>query len=65
MFISLDLMLLLNKTKSHVNLYLVIPLVDTRHIWKLGKSPLLSCLQQLSYVSLVPCLYLGPPLVDS
>ena len=38
MFISLDLMLLLDKTKSHVNLYLVIALVDTRHIWKLGKK---------------------------
>ena len=42
--ISLDLMLLLDKTKSHVNHYLVITLVDTRHIWKLGKSSLLSCL---------------------
>ena len=45
-------MLLLGNTKSHVNLYLVITLVDTRHIWKLGKSPLLSCLRQLSYVLL-------------
>ena len=32
MFISLDLMLLLDKTKSHVNLYLVITLVDTRRV---------------------------------
>ena len=45
-------MLLLDKTKSHVNLYLVITLVDTRHIWKLSKSLLLSCLQQLGYVLL-------------
>ena len=52
MFISLDLMLVLDKTKSHVNLYLVITLVDTRRIWKLSKSPLLSCLWQLSYVLL-------------
>ena len=50
--ISLNLMLLLSKTKSHVNLYLVITLVDTRCIWKLSKSPLLSCLWQLSYVLL-------------
>ena len=49
MFISLDLMLLLGKTKSHANRYLVITLVDIRHIWKLSKSPLLSCLWQLSY----------------
>ena len=34
MFISPDLMLLLGKTKSHVNLYLVITLVDTRCLWK-------------------------------
>ena len=52
MFISSDLMLLLSKTKSHVNLYLVITLVDIGHIWKLSKSPLLSCLWQLSYVLL-------------
>ena len=39
MFISLDLILLLGKTKSHVNLYLVITLLDTRRIWKLSKSP--------------------------
>ena len=52
MFISLDLMLLLGKTKSYVNLYLVITLVNTRRIWKLGKSPLLSCLRQLGYVLL-------------
>ena len=52
MFISLDLLLLLDRTKSHVNLYLVITLVDTRHIWKLSKSLLLSCLQQLGYVLL-------------
>ena len=52
MFISLDLMLLLGKTNSHVNLYLVITLVDIGHIWKLSKSPLLSCLWQLGYVLL-------------
>ena len=52
MFISLDLMLLLGKTKSHVNLYLVITMVDTMHLWKLSKSLLLSCLQQLGYVLL-------------
>ena len=50
--ISLNLMLLLGQTKSHVNLYLVITLVDTRHMWKLRKSPLLSCLRQLGYVLL-------------
>ena len=44
MFVSFDLMLLLGKTKSHVNLYRVLTLVDTRRIWKLSKSPLLSCL---------------------
>ena len=38
MFIILDLMLLLDKTKSQVNLYLVITLVDTSRIWKLGKK---------------------------
>jgi len=41
MFISLDLMMLLDKTKSHVNLYLVITWVDTRRIWKLAR---VSCL---------------------
>ena len=61
MFISLDLMLLLGMTKSHVNLYLVITLVDTRHVWKLSKSPLLSCLWQLSYVLLRCVLIFGPP----
>ena len=61
MFISLDLMLLLGKTKSHVNLYLVITLVDTRRIWKLSKSPLLSCLRQLSYVLLRYVLIFGSP----
>ena len=50
--ISLDLILLLSKTKSHVHLDLVITLVDTRRIWKLSKSPLLSCLWQLGYVLL-------------
>ena len=62
MSIGLDLMLLLDKTKSHVNLYLVITLVDTRCIWKLGKSPLLSCLRQLSYV-LLRCvlIFRSPP----
>ena len=38
MSISLGLMLLLDKTKSHVNLYLVITWVDTRRIWKFGKK---------------------------
>ena len=61
MFISLDLMLLFGKTKSHVSLYLVITLVDTRRIWKLGKSPLLSCLRQLSYVLLHYVLIFGLP----
>ena len=61
MFISLDLMLLLDKTKSQVNHYLVITLVDTRHIWKLSKSPLLSCLWQLSYVLLRCVLIFGSP----
>ena len=61
--ISLDLMLLLGKTKSHVNLYPVITLVDTRHVWKLGKSRLLSCLLQLSYVLLCCVLiFRSPPL---
>ena len=50
MFISLDLLLLLDRTKSHVNLYLVITLVDTRRIWKLSKSLMLNCLRQLGYV---------------
>ena len=61
MFISLDLMLLLGKAKSHVNLYLVITLVNTRRIWKLGKSPLLSCLRQLGYVLLRRVLIFGSP----
>jgi hypothetical protein len=61
MFISLDLMLLLGKTKSHVNLYLVITFVDIRHIWKLSKSPQLSCLRQLSYVLLCYVLIFGLP----
>ena len=61
MFISLDLMLLLGKTKSHVNHYLVITLVNTRHIWKLSKSPLLSCLWQLGYVLLRYVLIYGLP----
>ena len=52
MFISLDLLLLLDMTKSDVNLYLVITLVDTRRLWKLSKSILLSCLRQLGYVLL-------------
>ena len=62
MFISLDLMLLLGKTKSHVNPYLVITLVDTRRIWKFCKSPLLSCLRQLGYV-LLRCILIfrSPP----
>ena len=62
MFISLDLMLLLDKTKSHVNLYLVITLVDARHLWKLSKSLLLSCLWQLGYV-LLRCvlIFWSPP----
>ena len=55
MFISLDLMLLFGKTKSHVNLYLVITLVDTRCIWNLSKSLLLSCLRQLGYVLFALC----------
>ena len=38
MFISLDRMMLPDKTKSQVNLYLVLTLVDTRRIWKLGKK---------------------------
>ena len=38
MFINLDRMMLLDKTKSQVNLYLVLTLVDTRRIWKLGKK---------------------------
>ena len=38
MFISLDRMMLLDKTKSQFNLYLVLTLVDTRCIWKLGKK---------------------------
>jgi len=38
MFISLDRMILLDKTKSQFNLYLVLTLVDTRRIWKLGKK---------------------------
>jgi len=55
-------MLLLDKTKSHVNLYLVITLVDARRLWKLGKSLLLSCLQQLGYV-LLRCvlIFWSPP----
>ena len=61
MFIDLDLMLLLGKTKSHINLYLVIILVDIRRIWKLGKSPLLSCLWQLGYVLLCCVLIIGSP----
>ena len=60
-FISPDLMLLLGKTKSHANHYLVITLVDTRRIWKLGKSPLLSCLWQLGYVLLHCVLIFGSP----
>ena len=63
MFISLDLMLLLNKTKSHVIFYLVISMVNARHEWNGSKSLTLSCLRQLIYVSLVPCFYLGPPLL--
>ena len=59
--ISLDLILLLGKTKSHVNLYLVITLEFTRHIWKLSKSPLLSCLRHLSYVLLRCVLIFGSP----
>ena len=64
MFISLDLMFLLSKTKSHVNLYMVITLMDIRCIWKLSKSPLLSCLWQLSYV-LMCCVLIFrlPPLI--
>ena len=61
MFISLDLMLLLDKTKSHVNLYLVITLVDTRRLWKLSKSLLLSCLRQLGYVLLCCVLIFWSP----
>jgi hypothetical protein len=55
-------MLLLDKTKSHVNLYLVITLVDTRRLWKLSKSLLLSCLQQFDYV-LLRCvlIFWSPP----
>ena len=50
------------RPKSHVNLYLVITLVNTRRIWKLGKSPLLSCLWQLGYV-LLRCvlIFRSPP----
>ena len=48
-------MLLPHKTKSHVNLYLVITLVNTRRIWKLGKSSLLSCLRQLKLCSFALC----------
>ena len=59
--ISLDLMLLLGKTKSQVNHYLVITWVDTRRIWKFCKSPLLSCLWQLSYVLLRCVLIFGSP----
>ena len=55
MFISLDLMLLLGKTKSHINLYLVITMVDTMRLWKLSKSLLLSCLRQLGYVFFALC----------
>ena len=61
MFVNLDIMLLLGKTKSHVILYLIIPLVDTRRIWKLGKSPLLSCRWQLGYVLLHSVLILRSP----
>ena len=55
-------MLLLGETKSHINLYLIITLVDTRHIWKLSKSPLLSCLWQLGCV-LLRCvlIFRSPP----
>ena len=70
-FISLDLMLLLDKTKSHVNLYLVITLVDTRHIWKLGKkSPtqlslaIKLCSLALCFDFRIPCL-LTPNLVTT
>ena len=52
MFISLDLMMLLDMTKSQFNLYLVLTLVDIMHLWKLSKSLLLSCLRQLGYVLL-------------
>ena len=61
MFISLDLMLLLSKTKSHVCHYMVITLVDTRHIWKFCKNPLLSCLRQLGYALLRRVLIFGSP----
>jgi hypothetical protein len=41
--------------------YLVITLVDARHAWKLSKSPLLSCLRQLSYVLLCYVLIFKSP----
>ena len=58
---SLDLMLLLSKTKSHVCHYMVITLVDTRRIWKFCKNPLLSCLRQLGYALLRCVLIFGSP----
>jgi hypothetical protein len=42
--------------------HLVITLVDANRAWKLSKSPLLSCLRQLSYVLLCCVLILGSPL---
>ena len=54
-------MLLLSKTKSHVRHYMVITLVDTRHIWKFCKNPLLSCLRQLGYALLRCVLIFGSP----
>ena len=64
-------MLLLDKTKSHVNLYLVITWVDTRRIWKFSKkSPVqLSfaiklCSLALCFDLWIPCL-LTPNLVTT
>ena len=71
MSISLGLMLLLDKTKSHVNLYLVITWVDTRRIWKFGKkSPaqlslaIKLCSLALCFDFRIPCL-LTPNLVTT
>jgi hypothetical protein len=41
--------------------HLLITLVDARHVWNLSKSPLLSCLQQLSYVILCCVSIFGLP----
>ena len=58
---SLDLMLLLDKTKSHVNLDLVITWWTQDVYGNSARSPLLSCLWQLSYALLRCVLIFGSP----